>query len=111
MGIVLPALVVALAAFCIWLSVRIVNRRERWARRTAFALLVGLPMLYGLSIGPAKWLDDRHLVSESTTESLFGPLSWLYEHAPSSIQRATDWYIGLWATKVDEGIFYDEEVR
>jgi hypothetical protein len=29
---------VAFAAFCVWLTVRIVNRRERWAIRTAILL-------------------------------------------------------------------------
>jgi NO-binding membrane sensor protein with MHYT domain len=32
----------AFAALGIWLTVRIVNRRERWARRMLAALLVGL---------------------------------------------------------------------
>jgi hypothetical protein len=42
MTILLPALAVACAAFCVWLAVRIMNRRERWAKRT-LTLLVGLP--------------------------------------------------------------------
>jgi len=43
MSIVLPALAVAFAAFCIWLALRIVNRRERWAKWT-LAVVVGLPI-------------------------------------------------------------------
>jgi hypothetical protein len=31
MTIVLPALTTAFAALCVWLTVRIVSRRERWA--------------------------------------------------------------------------------
>jgi len=27
---------IAFAAFCVWLAVRIVNRRERWAKRIAW---------------------------------------------------------------------------
>jgi hypothetical protein len=53
MKILLPAFAVAFAAFCIWLTVRIVNRRERWAKWTA--VLVGLPVLYVASFGPACW--------------------------------------------------------
>lgn len=105
--IVLPAFVVAFAACCIWLTVRIINRRERWAKRTALALLAGLPLLYVLSVGPAKWLNHRHWLPESAVASFFGPLYRIYEHAPASIQNGTDWYIGLWAKKTDEGIFYD----
>jgi hypothetical protein len=30
MTVILPVPAVALAAFCVWLTVRIVNRKERW---------------------------------------------------------------------------------
>jgi hypothetical protein len=53
----LPALAVAFAAFCVWLTVRIINRRERWAKGTA--VVVGLPVLYVMSFGPACWLTSR----------------------------------------------------
>jgi hypothetical protein len=43
--ILLSTLAVAFAAFCVWLTVRIVNRRERWAKWT-LAVVVGLPVLY-----------------------------------------------------------------
>jgi hypothetical protein len=46
---------VGFAAFCIWLAVRIINRRERWAKRTAVGLGVTLPLLYFASFGPACW--------------------------------------------------------
>ena len=55
MTIFLSALGVAFAACCVWLTVRIVNRRERWAKRTLATVLVSLPMLYLLSFGPACW--------------------------------------------------------
>jgi len=43
MSVVLPALGVTVAALCVWLAVRIINRRERWAKRTAVVLVtVGL---------------------------------------------------------------------
>jgi hypothetical protein len=59
----------AFAASCIWLTVRIVNRRERWAKWTAVALVLA-PVLYVVSSGPMKaavyW---RHVTHESTTLS------------------------------------------
>jgi hypothetical protein len=55
MSIVLSCLAVAFAAFCIWLTVRIVNRRERRAKWT-LAVVVGVPALYVASFGPACWL-------------------------------------------------------
>jgi hypothetical protein len=48
---------VAYAAFCVWLSVRIVNRRERWAKWT-LAVVVGLLVLYVASFGPACWFSE-----------------------------------------------------
>jgi hypothetical protein len=51
---ILPAFGIAGGAFCMWLAVRIVNRRERWAKRTAVALAVVL--FYPLSFGPACWI-------------------------------------------------------
>jgi hypothetical protein len=44
-----PAMAAAFAAFCIWLGVRIVNRRERWAK----SMLAGLcaAVLYPISAG------------------------------------------------------------
>src|SRR5262245_38936627 len=53
----------AYAAFFAWLIVRIVNRKERWAKRM-LAMVVALPVLYVASFGPACWWDSR---------SSFGP--------------------------------------
>jgi hypothetical protein len=55
---------VAFAAICVWLGVRIYNRRERWAKRT-LALLVGLPLLYVASFGPAIRAYHRNPTHES----------------------------------------------
>lgn len=55
MNIILPSLIIAFTAVCVWLMVRIVNRRERWAKWT-LAAIVGLPVLYIASFGPACWL-------------------------------------------------------
>jgi hypothetical protein len=38
MTILLPTLAAIFAAFCVWLGVRIFNRRERWAKWTLAAL-------------------------------------------------------------------------
>jgi hypothetical protein len=40
MTIVLPALAAAFGAFCVWLTVQIVNRRERWAIWTLAGTLI-----------------------------------------------------------------------
>jgi hypothetical protein len=59
------ALGVAFAAFFMWLGVRILNRGERWAKRTAVGLacLVGL---YVFSSGPMRLVACRRHVSHVT---------------------------------------------
>ena len=54
MDVALAVFGVAFAAVCVWLTVRIVNRRERWAK-WMLAVVVGLPVLYVASFGPACW--------------------------------------------------------
>jgi len=52
--IALQDLGVIIAAVCLWLGVRIFNRRERWAKWT-LAAIVCPPALYLLGFGPACW--------------------------------------------------------
>jgi hypothetical protein len=59
MAIALVVLGVSYAALCIWLTVRIVNRRERWAKWTLAGTVIGVPALYLLSFGPACWISVR----------------------------------------------------
>src|SRR5262245_8006282 len=56
MNVAVPALATAFAAACVWLIVRIVNRKERWAKRALAALLAGMPVLYLASFGPVCWI-------------------------------------------------------
>jgi hypothetical protein len=61
MTTLLSALAVAFAAFSVWLGVRIVNRRERWAKWSLTGI-VAVPVLYMASFGPVCWLvslNDR----------------------------------------------------
>lgn len=63
MGIAISAAGVAFTAFGFWLAVRVVNRRERWAK-WALAVAVTVPVLYAASFGPACWWISRHGDSE-----------------------------------------------
>src|SRR5262245_8563350 len=62
------------AAF-IWLTVRVINRRGRWATWT-FATMIGVPLLYVLSYGPALWLYLHVLPASSLpcVNTLYAPL-------------------------------------
>jgi len=61
MPIALSIIGVMLAALCIWLTVRIVSRGERWAKWTAATLPIVLPLLYVFSFGPACWVAASNM--------------------------------------------------
>src|SRR5579872_938716 len=95
MAVALSIFGVALAAFCVWLGVRIVNRRERWARRT-LAVVVALPVLYVAGFGPAVWIKfrffpKRHSV-DSAIEYVYRPILSRMEFPHNLIADAFDWY-------------------
>jgi hypothetical protein len=99
MSIVLPALGVAFAAFCIWLAVRIINRRERWAK-WSLAVILTLPMLYPLSFGPACWSITRAGRNQSDTfECIFWPIGWCAENGPVFVHDVVEWYAMLGAPR------------
>ncbi len=88
MAIIIPALAIAFAAFCVWLAVRIVNRRrERWAK-WALVGLIGLPVLYVASFGPACWLVDRGLIARQPVFNLYYPLASAATLAPGPVSNA-----------------------
>jgi hypothetical protein len=68
---ILPALAVAFAAFCVWLTVRIINRRERWAKWT---LVPAILIAYPLSFGPACWLSTTSDQSGDIVSSVYFPV-------------------------------------
>ena len=80
---ILAVLAVAVAAFCVWLGVRIINRRERWAKRTAvvFAVLVA----YSLSVWPALWISSRTAAPHTRILAAYRPLAWAYWKMPESV--------------------------
>lgn len=98
MTALLLSLAVAFAAVCICLTVRIVRRREQWAKWTLGAI-VALPVLYVLSMGPSAWLSTRHFMPESlghVTGHLYDPIELLMARGPKPIGQAVRWYVRLW---------------
>jgi hypothetical protein len=73
MTIVVPALGMTVAAFAVWLEVRIVNRRERWAKRTALGFVATL-IAYPLSFGPVCWAHSRMLAGTAVIEVVYAPI-------------------------------------
>ena len=92
------------AAFCVWLAVRIVNRRERWAKR-ALAAVGGAPVLYFASFGPACWLCEHGIVGQKAAWLAYRPLMRLYYHSvysphvPLSLSTAIAGYARIWGDK------------
>jgi len=74
-----PAIAVASAAFCVWLTVRIVNRREKWAK-WALAAMAGVPLMYVASFGPLCWVlaipadEFRQRLNERQRDGLISDL-------------------------------------
>ena len=68
--ILFPTLGVIFAAFCVWLGVRIFNRRERWAKWMLLGA-VGLPLLYVASFGPACWLASHMRIGRETVATVY----------------------------------------
>ena len=71
------------------------NRNEDGAFRVlvfaATSLLVLLPFLYLLSVGPATWLYCRGYLSAKTSDIFFAPLDWTCDHC-NPLMEFCDWY-------------------
>src|SRR5262245_4499532 len=90
MSIVLPVLVVAFVAFCVGLTVRVINQRERWAKRTAVAVIVVLAA-YPLSFGPWCWTighPGQEWGAGSKGDLFYQPLLRLWCYGPGPIRQS-----------------------
>jgi hypothetical protein len=88
----------AFAAFVVWLAVRISNRRERWAKWTAFALafvVVACP----LSMGPAYWLNQELGSPEPLNSAIrhaYAPIDFAFRVSPEWLSNAFYAYLCWW---------------
>jgi hypothetical protein len=99
MAVALAIFGLAFAAFCLWLTVRIVNRRERWAKWT-LATVVGVPVLYAAGFAPLFWIDAQaHVESNSSVANACriyaAPVKIIFDEGPYQIHDAIDWCRGL----------------
>ncbi|HEY2252980.1 MAG TPA: hypothetical protein VGH74_18035 [Planctomycetaceae bacterium] len=96
MAILLSVTGVTYSAVCVWLTVRIINRRERWAKRT-LAAAVSLPILYMLSFAPLLWLDAHGYIDHDSLVHDAGriyaaPVRAVYETGPQLVRDVLNWY-------------------
>ncbi|MBI3865772.1 MAG: hypothetical protein HY290_28195 [Planctomycetia bacterium] len=84
--------------FVVWLTVRIVNRKERWAKWTAWGLAVAI-LWYPLSAGPVSMicikLDNPVLVTR-TISIVYWPLVKIIERAPNWCFEGFRAYVEWW---------------
>lgn len=90
MGLAVAIFGVALAGFCVWLAVRIFNRRERWAKRLAVGTAIALPVLYLLSFGPVCWIASLD-PEDPRPPDIYLPLSYATDIS-DEIGDALCWY-------------------
>ena len=80
------------------------NREEHGRGRSGVAiavigvLVLAIPLLYVLSVGPAAYVYDRIDDSSAlatTLQTIYAPLGWVSEQ--SSLTRdALNWYLSVW---------------
>jgi hypothetical protein len=95
---IFAALAVAFAAFAVWLTVRIVNRKERWAKWTAAVLAVAL-IVYPVSAGPWCYAMGRYGAESpfiDATYSIYVPLQTAVSFAPDCVSDAFHGYCRWW---------------
>jgi hypothetical protein len=99
---ILLTLTAVFGAFCVWLTIRFVNRRERWTERTLI-LAVGLPVFYVASFGPACWITSHAEMGQTIVAMAYYPLGRLCVHghhlSPEEISPALRWYATVFANE------------
>src|SRR6185312_12156154 len=89
MTLALSIFAVAFASLCVWLALRIVNRRERWAKWTLAVIVTATPFVYLLGVGPAQWLISREMLSDDSRVQVlefYSPLDSFYGIAPAPLR-------------------------
>jgi len=66
------------------------KRRSAWP--VWVGMVIALPVLYVLSLGPACWLAQKRAISARTVISVHRPLLKLLSVCPEWMQRIADWY-------------------
>ena len=95
---------ITFAAFCVSLTARLVNRRERWAK-WSLATVIGLPILYFGSLGPFTGLSTRGLLpkwSWQFVDSYLAPRQ-LALSCSQIFGNVYIWYVGFWTADPPSG--------
>jgi hypothetical protein len=87
------------AAFMLWLGVRVVNRRERWAKWTA-AGLAWFSILYPLAYGPAYFAVESGRLPDWAAVLIMRPFAPLLLVAQQNVSAMEflHWYARFWVS-------------
>ena len=69
------------------------ERKPVWPRIAA--LLIGLPLLYVASFGPACWISDRMQPEGNIVSLVYRPVLWLWINGPDWIQTGIANYASI----------------
>lgn len=59
----------------------------------ATVVLVGVPLLYVMSFGPACWIVSRSSLPAETINTGYRPVIWAWERSPDPVVRVIWWYV------------------
>jgi hypothetical protein len=96
-GVIFAAVGAAYAAFCIWLTVRVVNRREKHLKRMAAIAIA--PWTYALSFGPMASLGRNGFIPDwmgLLLGFIYAPLIWFLNEAPEAATQPLSWISTIW---------------
>ena len=96
MTIIVGVLIATFAAFAVWLSVRMVNRRERWTTRTSHVLFM-VVLSYPASVGPVCWWMALPVGPEDPPRIpvIYWPLGRVAANGPDLIYPPVRWWMGF----------------
>jgi hypothetical protein len=72
-------------------------RKPVWPSIVAF--LIGLPVLYVASFGPACWVTSHATVGIPVVNVVYLPMMWTYDVSPESGRKAIMWYSRIGAAE------------
>lgn len=96
MALALSIFGIAFAASCIWLTVRIFNRGDRWAMRTLAAALMMLPLVYVVTFGlwcRANRAGPGQIKAAAANVWPYHCMWWLFDNGPGPVQSAIRAYV------------------
>ena len=91
----------AYAAFCVWLTVRIFDRGEKWSKRALAAALIMLPLIYVATFGlwcRANRTGPGEIRAQAAIFYPYQAMWWLIDNGPGPVKSAIKAYV-VWCLR------------